>query len=504
MNKHQKLGSFITSLRRQRGMTQGDLASALKTSQSAIARIEKGEQNMSIDMLSKIATVLDRPLLSLSKEKVNFKINGGKKLKGSIRANVSKNAVMGLMAASLLNKSTTTLKSIPKIEEVFRLIEVMKSIGVDVKWINDEKDLSITPPKKLKLSKLNKDAAKRTRSIIMFLGPLMHLEKEFKLPYSGGCKLGTRTVRPHLYGLEKLGLEIDTKDDWYEVSVKDKGPNEVILYEAGDTVTENVLMAAARMEGVTTIKFASANYMVQEVCFFLEALGVKIEGIGTSTLIVHGKPEINEPITYAPSEDPIEVMFFLAAAILTKSSIRIERCPIDFLELELLKLEKMGFKYKLSKKYKAYNGKTDLVDIRTYASNLVALKDKVTAGPYPAINIDNLPFFVIIAAAADGRTLIHDWVYENRAIYYTEISKLGADVQLADPHRAYITGPTKFRATDLMCPPALRPSAIILIGMLAAKGTSILRDVYSIQRGYEDLANRLNTLGADIKMMMEW
>jgi UDP-N-acetylglucosamine 1-carboxyvinyltransferase len=237
------------------------------------------------------------------------------------------------------------------------------------------------------------------------------------------------------------------------------------------------------------------------MCHFLQLLDVQIEGIGTSTLVIHGKADIDVPVTYYLSEDPIESMFFLAVAIVTKSSITIRRCPIDFLELELLKLEKMSFKCKVSKRYKALNGYTDLVDIQTMPSKLIALEEKIEARPYPGLNIDNLPFFAIIATQAVGQTFIHDWVYEKRAIHYKELDKLGADTLLADPHRFYVTGSTELKATEAICPPALRPAVILLIGMLGAKGTSILRNVYSINRGYEDLANRLNKLGAKVEII---
>lgn len=260
-------------------------------------------------------------------------------------------------------------------------------------------------------------------------------------------------------------------------------------------------MAAARIPGKTTIKMASANYMGQDLSWFLAQLGVKIEGVGTTTVSVHGRPEINKAITYYPSEDPIESMLFLSLAATTNSSLTIKRCPIDFLELELLKLEKMGLRFKLSKKYKARNGVTNLVDITTFSSKLRSLEEKIYARPFPGLNSDNLPFFVPVATQAHGQTLIHDWMYEDRAIYYLDLNKLGADIILADPHRVYINGPTKLTGAEILCPPALRPAAIILIAMMAASGKSILRNVYSINRGYEDLATRLNKLGAKIRIL---
>jgi UDP-N-acetylglucosamine 1-carboxyvinyltransferase len=273
------------------------------------------------------------------------------------------------------------------------------------------------------------------------------------------------------------------------------------MYEAGDTACENILTAAALINGKTTIRFASANYMVQEICFFLETLGVKVEGIGSSTLVVHGVKEINQDVEYTNSEDPIESMMFISAAIVTNSNLKILRSPIDFLSLELEKLRRMGLRYKLNKVYKSYNGKTNLVDLEIFPSKLKALDDKIHANPYPGINMDNLPFFAPIALMASGKTMIHDWVYENRAIYFTELNRLGGNVTLADPHRVYIEGPTKLKPAQVVCPPALRPSMVILIAMLGASGHSILRNVYMINRGYEEIAERLNSIGADIKII---
>ena len=432
---------------------------------------------------------------------MNIAIEGGKKLRGTVVTNSSKNGAVGLLCASLLNRKTTTLKKMPRIEEVYRLIEVLLSIGVTTQW--NGSDLLITPPKKFNLKGINVEAARKTRSIVMFIGPLIHQLKSFSLPQSGGCKLGSRTVMPHFYALEHFGVSIDTTEDAFKVSVEKKRPEEIVLYESGDTVTENTLMAAALTPTTTVIKYASANYMVQELCAFLISCGVTIEGVGTTTLRVTGVDRIEKDIEYTLMEDPTDSMFFLAAAIVTSSTLRIERCPIEFLELELLTLEKMGLQYKKTKPYLGANGLTRLVDITVKPSKLTAPAEKVHSRPYPGLNADNLPFFAVIATQARGQTLIHDWMYEKRAIYFTELEKLGADTMLADPHRIFIQGPTKLHANELVCPPALRPATILLIGMLAAQGHSILRNIYSINRGYENLVERLNALGADVTYLKE-
>lgn len=496
------IGTRIADVRETLGMTQADLAKKLKTTQSAVARIESGKQNVSADMLKRIGKALGKNLITLSPGTVNISIIGGKKLSGTIETNTSKNGAVGLLCASLLNKGTTTLHRVPRIEEVHRIIEVLESIGVRVEW--KDTTVVITPPKTFKLNDIDQDAARKTRSIVMFIGPLMHHLKSFSLPQSGGCKLGSRTVKPHFFALEHFGVDIKTTADAFVVKTAAKQPEEIILYESGDTVTENALFAAAGRPETTIIKYASANYMVQEVSTFLQHLGVKIEGFGTTTLKVTGVTGINKNIEYTLSEDPTDSMFFLAAAIVTNSSVTITRCPIEFLEIELLKLEKMGFQYKKSKPYISHNGTTKLVDITTKPSQLVALHEKIHPSVYPGLNIDNLPFFAVIATQAVGQTLIHDWVYEKRAIYFTELDRLGADTVLADPHRIFITGPTKLRAAELICPPALRPATILLIAMLGAQGESVLRNIYSINRGYEKLVERLVSLGASVSYLDEF
>lgn len=503
-NYSAKIGRLIQENRQARGMTQQELAVALNTSQSAINRIEKGGQNISFDMLGRISEVLSSQLVTFNQPgSINLRIEGGQKLSGHITTKTSKNAAVALLCASLLNHGTTTLRHVARIEEVNRIIEVLNSIGVKTRWFNDN-DLEITPPARLQLENMDVAAATKTRSIIMFLGPLLHQYETFDIPFAGGCNLGERTIEPHLSGLEYFGLTVKTVTGKYKATAQPIKPDRtIVLSERGDTVTENVIMAAALNDGVTTIRNASPNYMVQDLCFYLEKLGVIIDGIGTTTLRIQGLRHINKNIEYAPAEDPIEVMSFIAAAIVTKSEITIERAPIEFLEIDLRFLEDMGFVYELSDEYTALNGRTRLVDITTKVSELHASVDKIHPMPFPGLNIDNLPFFALIAATAKGRTLIHDWVYENRAIYLTELTKLNAKVELVDPHRVYIEGPTKWKPAEIVTPPALRPAVVILLAMLAAPGVSMLRNVYSINRGYEDLAERLNSLGARISVLRD-
>lgn len=500
----EKIGHLIQESRLNRDLTQADLAEKIGSSQSAINRIEAGKQNITLEMLARISEELSSEIISVNaRKKTNFRVYGGRELSGTIEIKTSKNAAVGLLCASLLNKGKTTLRRVAKIEEVNRIIEVLNSIGVKTKWLNDENDLEIIPPEVLDFDNMDIEAAKRTRSILMFLGPLLHQYKSFQIPFSGGCNLGTRTVEPHLSGLKHFGASVIAETDYYQVSNSPVSVNKpILLTERGDTTTENIVMAAALSGQTVIIRNASPNYMIQDVCFFLEKLGVKIDGIGTTTLTVHGLDKIDTDVEYFVSEDPIEAITFVAVALTTNSELTIKRVPIEFTELEIATLSEMGMQYEISEEYTSRNSRTRLVDLVVKKSKLHAAKDKLHALPFPGINMDNLPFLGLIATAAEGRTLVHDWSYENRAIYFTELSKLNAQIELVDPHRVYITGPTKWKSADVVAPPALRPSVVVLIAMLAAPGASTLRDVYNINRGYEDFATRLNSLGAKIDTLV--
>ena len=183
----EEIGAIITNLRREKGITQGELAKMIGTSQSAVHRIEKGDQNTSLEMIKKISSALGHQILAVSDSSFqSYRINGGKTLSGSITINSSKNAGVALLCASLLNHGRTTLKKLARIEEVFRIIEVLESIGVKCRWVNRQKDLEITPPRDIKLDEMDLDAARKTRSVLMLMGPLLHFYQEFALPYAGG------------------------------------------------------------------------------------------------------------------------------------------------------------------------------------------------------------------------------------------------------------------------------------------------------------------------------
>lgn len=429
-------------------------------------------------------------------------INGGKKFHGSVTNQSAKNSAVAILCACCSIKAKVVLTDVPEIEEVNRIIELIKSIGVKVEHLGKGK-LSVDASGKLTLDKIDRNASEKTRSSLMLFGALAAREKHYKIYKSGGCKLGNRTVKPHVFALEKFGVKVESKDAFYEVRNSPLRAARLVMYESGDTTTENAIMAAVLSPGITTIKMASANYMVQDLCYFLNSAGAKIQGIGSTTLIIEGVRSLAPTMDYPIMPDPIVAMTYLSVAITTASRLVVKNCPMEFLELELCKLEKMGQKYKILNSRLSKNGHFEIADIEILPSRLVALPDKIYGRPFPGLNIDNLPLFVPILSRAHGRTLVHDWVYENRAIYFMDLVKLGAKVTILDQHRVWVEGPCDFVAKELMAPPALRPAVDVLICMLAAKGKSILRNTYEIDRGYENLYSALNKAGADIKVIKD-
>ena len=440
-----------------------------------------------------------------------LKVHGSRQLSGAIDVNTSKNGAMGLLCASLLNRGKTILHRIPRIEEVHRMLEVFTSIGVQCRWLNNGRNtLELIPPiDGYRLEDINRESASKTRSILMTIGAFIHHVDKMSIPHASGCNLGTRTIRDHIDGLEAFGVKFaDDKDQIHDdeyklsfrVTCKDLKPNFYVFTEQGDTSSENVLIAAAGIPGVSTLYGVSANYMVREVCQFLQKLGVRIEGVGTSTLVVHGKKDIDvDGIEYTNSEDPIEAMTLLTMGIVTKSELTVRRVPQDFIRFELNMLEKMKQRFEVGSSYKSYNGMTDLVDVTVYPSELEATDVEIKPKTYPGINPDSAPFFVLIATQAKGETTFNDWMFDGRNRHLLKLREFGADIQTVSDRILRIVGKTQLRGAMVTAPAALRPSMIQLLAAMAAEGVTVVRDTYQIRRGYQDFFARANSLGAHIE-----
>src|SRR3954449_1540892 len=314
-----RIGSLVRDARRHRGLTQQQLAERLGISQGVLDRIEQGGQDVTLELLGRLPAALESELITRGPAAgpTHLRVVGGRPLRGSVTVKSSKNAAVALLCAALLNRGRTTLRNVARIVEVERILDVLRSIGVSATWDAAGHDLALVVPDNLDLAGIDADAARRTRRLIMFLGPLLHRAETFRLPYAGGCDLGTRTVEPHMIALRPFGLQVEAHGGEYQATVRADGSRDrtIVLTERGDTVTENALLAAARADGTTTIRNASSNYMVQDLCLYLQRLGVGIEGLGTTTLVVHGRPVLDADVDYTISEDPVEAMSLLTAGI---------------------------------------------------------------------------------------------------------------------------------------------------------------------------------------------
>lgn len=427
-----------------------------------------------------------------------FIVEGGKKLHGAVSVGAGKNSPIAILCATLLVEGKVTFAKMPHISEVEGVLTLLKSIGVTYTWETKDR-LTVDTSGPIDLTTIDQKVCAKLRVSLLLLGALAHRKMSYKLYKSGGCRLGNRTVRPHLHALQKYGVSVESLATHYAVTNDTIRAADVVMSEAGDTATENAILGAILAPGTSTIRFASANYMVQDLCHFLVAAGAKIDGIGTSTLTIRGVKALKSVKEYTFMPDPVDAMAWISLAVTTKSELTIKNCAYDFLTLELEQLSIMGQKFTLHQMRKSGTGKFTVCDITVHpVPHLKALPDKLHAIPYPGINADNIPLFVPILSRARGSTLIHDWMFENRAIYYVELQKLGANVMLMDPHRALITGPTGLTGNEIVCPPGIRPGMAILIAMIAAKGKSVLRNAGPIERAYEDVVGRLQSLGVTI------
>ncbi|KAM0719454.1 hypothetical protein Q7P37_005359 [Cladosporium fusiforme] len=437
---------------------------------------------------------------------LRWKVRGGLELSGSITTNGSKNSALAILCASLLTTEPITLSNVPHISDVVDMVSILQSIGSTITWQN-KNTLTLERPFSVNLSALDLQAARRARTVMLLAGGIALDHETFSLPSPGGCQLGDRSLEPHIDALEQLGLQLTRQ--FNEIRVRRLSEHNstdftVTLLESGDTVTENAILTAVAMRKHTVhIQNASCNYMVQDLCQFLQSLeGVYIQGIGSPSLTVRRCiSQAPGPISFTILEDPIESFFFIAAAIMAKSNVHLKRVPFCFISLELRLLAKMGLHVIESPHYPSASGTTTLCDLRVMARgcSLTAPRLKLHPNIYPfGINVDNLPAFGAIAAVSNGETLLHDWMYEQRAPYFALLEVFGVEVQLLDTHRARIIGSSELQPAICRLPPALRPASMLFLVALGAPGNSQLENVDVLRRGYEDLIGRLGVLGARI------
>lgn len=413
-----------------------------------------------------------------------FEIQGGKKLKGEIDVRGSKNATTPILAATLLTREKCVISNIPLIEDVFRMIEILESLGAEIKWLGERK-ISVRA-KNIQPEKIDIEKVRLLRSSILLLGSLSARFDNFKLYHPGGCLIGSRPVGTHFRALEKLGVKIKQDGKKYIIDAKNKKAGKVVLGEMSVTATENSMMLAAGMPGKTIIKIAACEPHVEDLGKFLISMGARIKGLGTHILEISGTKNL-KGAKHEIIPDANEAATFLIMGVATRSPIRVKNAREENLDLVLEKLKQFGAYFKIEK--------NAIIVIPAKKLKAVA---KVDTRTYPGVPSDVQAPFGVLATQAEGETLIHDSLYEGRFNYVRELVKMGAKAKVLDAHRITIEGPAKLKGKVIQSFD-LRAGASLIIAALLANGKTIIKDIYQVDRGYEKIEERLQKLGADIK-----
>ncbi len=413
-----------------------------------------------------------------------FIIQGGRKLGGEVEIRGSKNAAGAILAACLLTKEPCVIDNLPLVEDILNLLEIIEGMGATVEWIEKRK-VKITANDNLDVKKIDFEKFSKARTSVLLLGSLVSRFKEFKVSRPGGDKIGLRPITTHLDALEKLGCEVEEQGDFYFFKTKELKGAEIILPEFSVTATEILLLAGCNAKGKTVIKIAAGEPHIQELALMLNKMGACIEGIGSHTLTINGVENLNG-VDYNIILDALEVGTFLIIGALCGGEISIPDIQGDYLDLFLEKLKEAGVNFQRE------NG---FIKVKK-SENLKSIK--VQALPYPGFPTDLLPLIVPLLTQAKGKSLLHDPLYENRLSYIHQLRKMGADIEIVDPHRAFIFGPTDLSGVSIESSD-IRAGACLIVAGLLAVGETIISNINQIDRGYEKIEERLQKLGAEIK-----
>lgn len=411
-----------------------------------------------------------------------FIIAGGRKLEGAVRIAGMKNAATPILAATVLVRGRSVIRNVPAITDVEHVLTLLQSMGAAVERRGDAVTVSTDH---LRLEALAANLVNSMRSSVLFLGPLLARFREVELPQPGGCIIGNRPIDDHLSGLQQLGADVAQTNRTLRLKADRLAGTHVVLPQFSVTATENVIMAAIAAAGPTVLELAAAEPHVQDLCRFLVAAGARIEGIGTHTLTIAGGVALHG-VEHTLIPDQIEVGTFAVAAAVTQGSLRLQGVAPGHLSLIRLKLRQAGVPTRLA-------GQDMLVE---RSSRLTAFR--VQTLPYPGFPTDLQAPFAVLATQAHGTSLIHDPLYEGRLGYVQELIKMGANAVICDPHRVLVTGPTPLYGQEIRSLD-LRAGATLVIAGLAAQGETVLHGADVLDRGYERLVERLQSVGASIR-----
>ena len=418
-----------------------------------------------------------------------FAVEGGLRLEGRIRPAGNKNAALPCLAATVLASEPVTLHNIPRIRDVLTFLEIVTSLGADVRW--DGPNTVVVDASGVRTGAVDRDLAERIRASLLLAGPLLARFGHVQLPPPGGDVIGRRRMDTHFLAFEALGATVELSGDFTIFADRLAGAD-IFLDEPSVTGSENAIMAAVGAKGMTRIRNTASEPHVQDLCHLLNAMGARISGIGTHILEIEGVDEIHGA-EYTIGADHIETGSFIGLAAVTGSDLIIEGAPIEHLDSTLLGFRRLGINCEIDGTDLHVNGSAEHVVQNDAFGHVPKLDD----GPWPAFPADLTSIAVVAATQCKGTVLLHEKMFESRMFFTDKLVGMGASIILCDPHRAVVVGPTPLQA-GVVESPDIRAGMALLIAALGAHGTSRIRNIRQIERGYESIDSRLSALGAKI------
>jgi UDP-N-acetylglucosamine 1-carboxyvinyltransferase len=423
-----------------------------------------------------------------------FIIEGGVPLRGEVTPSGNKNAALPLLAACILTSEPVVLRNIPQIRDVLDMRRLIESLGVQFEDL-DANTWRITA-RSVRPADLDPDLCRRIRASILLAGPVTARCGHLRLPPPGGDVIGRRRLDTHILALQALGAEVTYERIFDFRSSRLQGA-ELLLDEASVTATENILMAAVTATGETIIHNAASEPHVQELCHFLNSLGAKIRNIGSNTLHITGVPQLHGgEFTIGP--DYLEVISFAGAAAVTGGEIRIRKAGVHYLEMITQAFRRLGMQWQVEEDDIFITSNQSLVVVPDLDGAIPEIKTNV----WPAYPTDLISVAITVATQASGSVLFHDWMYSGRMYFTDKLVGMGARIILCDPYRCLVQGPTQLYSEKLESPD-IRAGMALLLAALAAKGSSTIRNISQIDRGYENVEGKLKSLGAKIQRIKE-
>jgi len=423
-----------------------------------------------------------------------YVIEGGYPVYGRVRASGNKNAALPCLAATLLTDETVTLSNIPDIEDVHVMLGILKSLGAKIERKGNNTWCVCCA--EVNSSKIPEEAAIRVRAAILFAGPMLGRLGKVTLAPPGGDIIGRRRLDTHFLALKELGASIDF-DGEYEISTKKLLGCDLFLDETSVTATENALMAAVKASGETIIGNAASEPHVQDLCRLLNAMGGKIEGIGSNVLRIRGVSALGG-CDFRIGADFMEVGSFIGLAAATRGSLTIDDADPEHMKMCKIAFGKLGIRWEAVDNCIHIPAEQEMKVLRDMGGMIPQIDD----APWPGFPPDLSSIVTVVATQVDGTVLIHEKMFESRMFFVDKLIAMGAGIILCDPHRAVVTGPSKLRAAELISPD-VRAGMAMVIAALAAEGISTISNVYQIERGYENLCARLRAIGIRIKRVSD-